>query len=101
MILEKVFCAAMATVINPKPFLLGLIGQSVIVKLKWGMEYRGILLATDSYMNLQLANTQEWLQGELAGNLGEVLIRCNNVLYIREGERSSKVSEEREDGMEE
>jgi small nuclear ribonucleoprotein F len=101
MILEKVFCAAMATVINPKPFLLGLIGQPVIVKLKWGMEYRGILLATDSYMNLQLANTQEWLQGELAGNLGEVLIRCNNVLYIREGERSSKVSEEREDGMEE
>lgn len=86
---------------NPKPFLLGLVGQSVVVKLKWGMEYRGILLATDSYMNLQLANAQEWLQGECAGNLGEILIRCNNVLYIKEGRRESKAVDEKEDGMEE
>lgn len=89
----------MAAVINPKPFLLGLIGQPVVVKLKWGMEYRGLLLATDLYMNLQLANAQEWLQGECAGNLGEILIRCNNVLYIREGEKA-KAKEEQEDGME-
>jgi len=34
-------------------------------------------------MNLQLANTEEFIDGALAGNLGEVLIRCNNVLYIR------------------
>ena len=32
---------------------------------------------------LQLANTEEYIDGALAGNLGEVLIRCNNVLYIR------------------
>jgi len=43
------------------------------------MEYKGILLAIDSYMNLQLADTEEYVDGELAGNLGEVLIRCNNV----------------------
>jgi small nuclear ribonucleoprotein F len=30
-----------------------------------------------------LANTEEYIDGALAGNLGEVLIRCNNVLYIR------------------
>lgn len=42
--------------INPKPFLGELTGQEVIVKLKWGMEYKGILLATDSYMNLQVRN---------------------------------------------
>ena len=35
---------------------------------------------------LQLANTEEFVDGELAGNLGEVLIRCNNVLYVREAE---------------
>jgi hypothetical protein len=29
------------------------------------------------------------VHGELAGNLGEVLIRCNNVLYIREGNAGS------------
>jgi small nuclear ribonucleoprotein F len=27
--------------VNPKPFLTELTGQPVIVKLKWGMEYKG------------------------------------------------------------
>jgi len=31
----------------------------------------------------QLANAEEWIEGALAGNLGEILIRCNNVLFIR------------------
>merc|ERR1712135_192812 len=53
------------------------------VNPKWGMEYKGYLVSVDGYMNLQLANTEEYIDGALAGNLGEVLIRCNNVLYIR------------------
>ena len=40
--------------VNPKPFINDLIGKNVIVKLKWGMEYRALLVAVDSYMNLQL-----------------------------------------------
>lgn len=27
--------------VNPKPFLAELTGQEVVVKLKWGMEYKG------------------------------------------------------------
>jgi len=27
--------------VNPKPFLAELSGQEVVVKLKWGMEYKG------------------------------------------------------------
>jgi len=77
--------------VNPQPFLLELTGKPVIVKLKWGMEYKGFLVSVDSYMNLQVASTEEWLDGKFAGNLGEVLIRCNNVLYIR------GVSEEEEE----
>ncbi|KAL6784772.1 hypothetical protein ACKKBG_A03150 [Auxenochlorella protothecoides x Auxenochlorella symbiontica] len=69
--------------VNPKPFLNDLSGRSVIVKLKWGMEYKGFLVSTDAYMNLQLANTEEYIDGQFTGNLGEVLIRCNNVLYLR------------------
>ncbi|RYH05823.1 hypothetical protein EON65_43715 [archaeon] len=42
--------------VNPKPFLNDLTGREVIVKLKWGMEYKGTLIATDSYMNLQVWN---------------------------------------------
>ena len=30
------------TIVNPKPFLAGLTGKEVIVKLKWGMEYKGM-----------------------------------------------------------
>ena len=43
----------------------------------------GYLVSVDSYMNLQLASSEEWIGGKCAGNLGEILIRCNNVLYIR------------------
>jgi len=85
----------MSFVINPKPFLTGLTGQEVIVRLKWGQEYKGVLMAIDSYMNLQLGNTEEWVGGELAGNLGEVLIRCNNVLYVREGSSGDMETAER------
>ena len=60
-----------------------LTGKPVIVKLKWGMEYKGFLVSVDAYMNLQLANTEEYIDGQCTGNLGEVLIRCNNVLYLR------------------
>jgi len=72
--------------INPKPFLNNLTGKSVLVKLKWGQEYKGFLVSVDGYMNLQLANTEEFIDGNCTGSLGEVLIRCNNVLYIKGGE---------------
>ncbi|XP_074604481.1 small ribonucleoprotein particle protein SmF [Brevipalpus obovatus] len=78
--------------LNPKPFLNGLTGKAVVVKLKWGMEYKGYLVSTDNYMNLQLANAEEYVDGNFTGNLGEILIRCNNVLYVR------GVEDEEEDG---
>lgn len=33
--------AQAAVPVNPKPFLNDLTGKMVIVKLKWGMEYKG------------------------------------------------------------
>jgi small nuclear ribonucleoprotein (snRNP)-like protein len=42
--------------VNPKPFLQDLTGKAVAVKLKWGLEYRGFLVSTDAYMNLQVAD---------------------------------------------
>lgn len=41
--------------LNPKPFLNGLTGKPVIVKLKWGMDYKGYLVSVDAYMNLQVS----------------------------------------------
>ncbi|KAF9646981.1 LSM-domain-containing protein, partial [Thelephora ganbajun] len=70
------------TPVNPKPFMQELTGKAVYVRLKWGLEYKGFLVSTDGYMNLQLANTEEFQDGVSNGALGEVFIRCNNVLYI-------------------
>ncbi|CAO1615267.1 unnamed protein product [Parajaminaea phylloscopi] len=72
------------TPVNPKPFLQQQTGKQVVVRLKWGMEYKGFLVSTDNYMNFQLANTEEFQDGKSNGMLGEVMIRCNNVLYLRE-----------------
>merc|ERR1712037_938303 len=77
-------CDKMASMpMNPKPFLNSLVGKPVMVKLKWGHEYKGFLVSTDGYMNLQLASTEEFIDGSCTGALGEVLVRCNNVLYVR------------------
>lgn len=53
--------------INPKPFLNSLTGKAVLVKLKWGHEYKGYLVSVDGYMNLQLANTEEHVDGNCTG----------------------------------
>ena len=114
----------MSVPVNPKPFLAELTGKQVIAKLKGGMEYKGYLVSTDAYMNLQvrpqacaaasarrvslgrcgrrasgpeqshtalrretllsltvwlarlqLASTEEYIDGQFTGNWGEVLIR--------------------------
>lgn len=89
--------------INPKPFVESLVGNQVVVKLKWGHEYRGYLESKDDYMNFKLAECSEWGYEEnegqrslkMKGQLGDVLIRCNNVLYIRKDD-----VEENEEGEE-
>lgn len=70
-------------IVNPKPFLADLTGKHVRIRLKWGQVYQGRLASSDAYMNLQLEDTEEFIDGQFAGALGEVLIRCNNVLYIK------------------
>ena len=44
----------------------------------------GILVSADSYMNIQLGSAEEWIEDKFAGKLGDLLIRCNNVLHLRE-----------------
>ena len=83
LILKPEFSVQAAQIVNPKPFLAEMTGKPVIVKLKWGMEYKGYLVSVDQFMNLQLASTEEYINGKFEGDIGEVLIRCNNVLYIR------------------
>ena len=54
----------------------------MIVKLKWGMEYKGVLVGVDNYMNMQLANAEEFVDGTCAGALGEILIRSVSSIIL-------------------
>jgi small nuclear ribonucleoprotein F len=54
----------------------GRIDKPILVRLKWGQtEYKGTLVSVDSYMNLQLSGTEEFVDGKSTGSLGQVLIR--------------------------
>ncbi|KAF8791879.1 small nuclear ribonucleoprotein F-like [Argiope bruennichi] len=81
---------------NPKPFLATLVGQEINVKLKWGMEYRGKLVCADTYMNVQLENAEEYIEGKTLAKIRKVLIRCNNILYVHKFDRARFEKEQRE-----
>ena len=52
------------------------VDRDIVVRLKWGdTEYKGRLVSVDLYMNIQLANTEEFIDGKSSGTLGQVLIR--------------------------
>ncbi|CAI7673743.1 unnamed protein product [Penicillium bialowiezense] len=69
--------------LNPRPFLQARVGTEVLIRLKWGQtEYKGTLESIDSYMNVLLRDTEEFIDGKPTGALGLVLIRCNNILWM-------------------
>lgn len=52
------------------------VNEEVRIRLKWGQaEYTGHLVSVDSYMNIQLSNAEEFMDGKSTGSLGQVLIR--------------------------
>ena len=67
---------------RPLNVLASNLNNSVQVKLKNNMEYRGKMTECDNYMNLILEGAVEFSNGEPAANYGNILIRGNNVLYI-------------------
>lgn len=65
------------------PFLRSMTSQPIIVKTKWGQQFTGTLVSCDNHMNIQLAGCVEH-SGTEPTALESVVIRCNNVLYIRQ-----------------
>ena len=57
--------------------------KSVIVRLKNDVEYKGKMDNVDSYMNLIMADTEELNNGKLVEKFGKVIVRGNNVLFIK------------------
>ena len=83
-----------SSVINPKPFLNKCLGHRVICKLKWNLEYMGVLVSLDGYMNIRMVETEEYIDGNYVETIGDIMIRGGCILYIREFERNEDVNED-------
>lgn len=68
---------------RPLTILQRSLNRKVAVRLKNEIEYRGKMNNVDSYMNLILLDAEEFNGPDPIANYGKVVIRGNNVLFIR------------------
>jgi len=57
--------------------------KSVTVRLKNDVQYKGMMDNVDSYMNLIMTNAEELKDDKVIANYGRVIVRGNNVLFIK------------------
>jgi len=57
--------------------------KNVTVRLKNEVEYKGKMENVDSYMNLIMTDAEELRDSKVIANYGRVIVRGNNVLFIR------------------
>ena len=57
--------------------------KDVIVRLKNDVEYKGKMENVDSYMNLIMTDAEELNEGKTIEKFGRVILRGNNVLFIK------------------
>lgn len=68
---------------RPINTLMRSLNQTVIVKLKNNLAYKGRMMRCDNYMNITLEGASEFSNSTLVANYGNVFIRGNNILFIR------------------
>ncbi|MDE1766165.1 MAG: ribonucleoprotein [Thaumarchaeota archaeon] len=59
------------------------VNKKVTVRLKSDIEYKGKMNNVDSYMNLIMTDAEEISNGKIVANYGRVIVRGNNVLFIK------------------
>jgi small nuclear ribonucleoprotein len=57
--------------------------KKVTVRLKNEVEYKGKMDNVDSYMNLIMTDAEEIKGDKVIANYGRVIVRGNNVLFIK------------------
>ncbi|MEB3757025.1 MAG: U6 snRNA-associated Sm-like protein LSm6 [Desulfurococcales archaeon] len=74
----------MKTRMNPLKALRDSKGSMVLVKLKDGTEYTGVVESTDPTMNLILRECTEYREGQTQprAKYGQVMIRGSSILYV-------------------
>jgi len=68
---------------NPLQILQNSQGSMILLRLKDGTEYRGLLKEIDAYMNMILEDATELLEGTPVAKYNEIFIRGNNLLFIK------------------
>jgi len=68
--------------IKPLSVLNESINRNVIVELKFGRGYRGVLDGFDPHMNLVLKNAQQLENDEVVNRFSLAIVRGDNVIYI-------------------
>ena len=76
-------CLSQAQTKRPLTILQKGINKKVTVRLKSEIEYKGKMNNVDSYMNLIMTDAEEISNGKVVANYGRVIVRGNNVLFIR------------------
>ena len=57
--------------------------KNITVRLKNEVEYKGKMDNVDSYMNLIMTDAEELKEDKVIANYGRVIVRGNNVLFIK------------------
>ncbi|MBU0586679.1 small nuclear ribonucleoprotein [Candidatus Micrarchaeota archaeon] len=69
---------------DKRPFdvLNGSLNNTVIIGLKGGVEFRGVMVAYDIHMNIVLEKAEQLINGEVKRGVGTVLLRGDSVVFI-------------------
>jgi len=68
---------------KPLNVLQNSVSKRVTVKLKTDVEYKGEMDSVDAFMNVILSNAEEFTGNEHSTKYGKVIVRGDNVLFIR------------------
>ena len=68
---------------NPLSILQAAQNSQILLRLKDGTEYKGLLKEIDAYMNMILENATEIMDGSPVAKYNEIFIRGNNLLFIK------------------
>jgi len=68
---------------NPLNILQNAQNSQILLRLKDGTEYKGLLKEIDAYMNMILEDATEIMDGSPVAKYNEIFIRGNNLLFIK------------------
>ena len=67
---------------RPFDVLNGALNNTVIIGMKGGYEFRGVMVAYDVHMNIVLEKAEMMVNGEVKRGVGTILLRGDSVTYI-------------------